>query len=528
MMFALLAALAAPEAAAGTKCEDLARLSLPDTTIVSARSVPPGPLQPPTGPATEALPATCRVAGATRPSADSDIQFEVWMPVTGWNGRFQGVGNGGFAGAINTPALARFVALGYAVGSTDTGHRGDGTDARWARGHPEKLIDFGHRAIHEMTEKSKAIVRAFYSRAPERSYFHGCSNGGRQALMEAQRYPEDYDGIVAGAPANFWTHLLSKAAYDMQATVADAAAYIPASKLPALEAAVLAACDARDGLSDRIVDSPADCPFDPGTLACTGAESDSCLTPAQLGALRKLYAGPRTAEGTLVHRGFSPGGETGRGGWALWITGPEPGKALLAAFATGFFRDMLLGQTEWDVRTFALDRDLARADDALARVLNATDPDLDRFRRRGGKLIVYHGWADAAIAPLNAIDYYESVRARMGAEKTDGFARLFMLPGVQHCAGGPGPSGFYGPSALAHDAEHDVEKAVERWVEKGVAPDRIVAASYKADDTPSSGVARTRPLCPYPQVARWTGSGSTDDAGNFVCRLPDRPPASRP
>jgi feruloyl esterase len=522
MMFALLAALVAPSAAAGSKCEDLARLSLPNTTIVSTRATPAGSFQPARGPGIEGVPATCRVAGTIKPSADSDIQFEVWMPVTGWNGKFQGVGNGGFAGSIDYGALARFVSDGYAAGATDTGHRADGTDARWARGHSEKVIDFGHRAIHEMTDKSKAVARAFYGRAVERSYFHSCSNGGRQALMEAQRYPEDYDGIVAGAPANFWTHLLTKAAYDMQTTVADAAAYIPASKLPALEAAVLAACDARDGVSDRIVDSPAECAFDPGTLACTAAESDSCLTPAQMGALAKLYAGPRTADRTLVHRGFSPGAETGPGGWALWITGSEPGNSLLAAFATGFFRDMLLEQPEWDVRTFELGRDLARADAKLAPVLNATDPDLDRFRRRGGKLILYHGWADAGIAPLNAIDYYESVRARMGTEATDGFARLFMMPGVQHCAGGPGPSTFYGPSALAHDAEHDVEKAIERWVEKGVAPDRIVAASYKADDKPSTGLARTRPLCPYPQVARWTGAGSSDDAANFVCRLPDR------
>jgi feruloyl esterase len=239
-------------------------------------------------------------------------------------------------------------------------------------------------------------------------------------------------------------------------------------------------------------------------------------------SLKKLYAGPRTADGSLVHRGFTPGGEGGPPGWALWITGPAPGKSLLAAFATGFFRDMLLEQPEWDVTTFDLDRDLQRADDKLARVLNATDPDLGRFRARGGKLILYHGWSDAAIAPLNAVDYYESVRARLGAAPTDGFARLFMLPGVQHCAGGPGTDGFYGPGALAGDAEHDVEKTIERWVEKGVAPDRIVAAHYKAgwagpDKTPRE-VTRTRPLCPYPQVARWTGSGSSDDAANFVCR----------
>src|SRR5712691_1362326 len=242
MMVALLAMLAAPSPPPGARCEDLARLSLADTTIVSARSAPPGSFQPEDGPVVDGLPATCRVAGTIKPSSDSDIQFEVWMPAEGWNGRFRGVGNGGFAGSIARRSLARAVTSGYAVGSTDTGHRGDGTDARWARGHPEKVVDFGYRAIHEMTEKSKAIVRAFYGRAAERSYFHGCSNGGRQALMEAQRFPEDYDGIVAGAPANFWTHLLAKAAFDMQAMTADPAAYLPVSKLPAIEAAVLAAC----------------------------------------------------------------------------------------------------------------------------------------------------------------------------------------------------------------------------------------------------------------------------------------------
>jgi feruloyl esterase len=510
----LLPAPAAPAPAPGSACESLARLALPATTIASALSVAAGPMTMPQGPPAQ-VPALCRVTGQIKPSPDSDVQFEVWMPASGWNGRFEGIGNGGFAGYLDLRALARAAAAGYAAGATDTGHRGTPTDASWALGHPEKVVDFGYRAIHEMTVVGKAIAAAFYARPVQRAYFHGCSNGGRQALMEAQRFPEDYDGIIAGAPANDFTHLLAQAVFNRQATEGDAAAYIPASKIPAIEAATVAQCDAKDGVEDGVVDDPRACVFRAASLLCKGGDSDACLTAPQVGALEKLYAGPHG--GVPVHPGLVAGGATGPGSWPLWVTGPEAGKSLIGTFGTQFFRNMVFENPSWDFRTFALDRDTRVVDAKLARTLNSTDPDLSTFRRRGGKLILWHGWSDPAISPLNAIRYYESVQAKMGASQTDAFARLFMLPGVQHCDGGPGPTGFYGAGALKRDAGHDVDLAIERWVEDGVAPAQIVAAKFKTPGEPASGVAATRPLCPYPLVARYKGTGSKDEAGSFSC-----------
>jgi feruloyl esterase len=509
----LLLPLAAP--AAGASCESLAKLALPATTIASAQAVAAGPLTMPQGPPAD-VPALCRVAGTIKPSADSDIQFEVWLPASGWNGRFTTAGNGGFAGSMNLRAMARAVAGGYATAGTDTGHRGVATDATWALGHPEKVVDFGYRAIHEMTVAAKAVAAAYYGRPVSHAYFNGCSNGGRQALMEAQRFPEDYDGIIAGAPANDFTHLLAQAVFNRLATESDAASYIPASKVPAIEAATLAQCDAKDGVEDGVVDDPTACVFRPATLLCAGADSDTCLTAPQVAAIEKLYAGPR-ASGVPVHPGLVAGGAAGPGSWPLWVTGPEAGKSLIGTFGTQFFRNMVFEDARWDFRSFQLERDTRAADAKLARTLNSTDPDLSGFRKRGGKLIVWHGWSDPAISPLNAIRYYESVQAKMGARETEAFVRLFMLPGVQHCDGGPGPTGFNGANAMKNDAQHDVNLALARWVEEGVAPAQIVAAKFKTSAEPGSGVARTRPLCPYPQVARYKGKGSTDEAENFRC-----------
>src|SRR5437762_10973068 len=288
----LLAALSFRSSpAAAQTCEKLAELKFANTTITGAKLVSAGSFAPPTGSAApyKELPAFCRVTGVIKPTTDSDIKFEVWMPSSGWNGKFHGIGNGGFAGTITQPALAAAVARGYAAASTDTGHTT--TDASWALGHPEKIVDYGHRAIHEMTEKAKSIVSAFYGNGPKRSYFASCSNGGRQALMEAQRYPNDYDGLIAGAPANQFTHILTGFAWNLQATLTDPASYIPATKLKAIEAAALAACDARDGVTDGVIDDPAKCSFDPSVLLCKGAESDACLTEKQVTALKRIYSG---------------------------------------------------------------------------------------------------------------------------------------------------------------------------------------------------------------------------------------------
>jgi hypothetical protein len=512
--FALGLMLATATGIAASRCESLTGLKLDSTTITSAKSVDANAFTPPTGSAAafKDLPPFCRVQGIIAPSSDSHIEFEVWLPLSGWNGKYLGIGNGGFAGAIWYPALTA-VRQGYVVSSTDTGHKGVATDAEWALGHFEKIVDFGYRAIHETAGKSKAIVQAFYGENPKHSYFSGCSNGGRQALMEAQRYPADYDGILAGAPANDFTHLLAGFVWNEQGLTTDAAAFIPAKKMQALESATVAACDALDGVKDGVIDDPTRCHFDPSTLACKGGDSDSCLTDPQIAALKKIYSGP----GEQIFPGYQPGGEGGLGGWGSWITGLAPGKSLQFAFAQGFFADMAFQSASWNPASFNFDQDLKAADDKMGPIVNAANPDLRAFRSRGGKLIVYHGWSDAAIAPTNAIHYYRSVAAKLGEQNTSDFVQLYMVPGMQHCSGGPGPNDFgVAPSASA-DGQHSISRALERWVETGVAPDRIIATKHKADANPASEAVRTRPLCPFPQVARYQGSGSTDDASNFAC-----------
>jgi feruloyl esterase len=455
------------------------------------------------------------------PSADSSIKIEVWMPVNGqngggWNGKLQGRGNGGFAGEIGYQQLGIGVSQGYAMAGTDTGHSGEATQASWALGHPEKATDFGYRGIHEMTRIAKAAVKAYYSKDPKHSYFWGCSNGGRQALMEAQRFPEDYDGILAGAPANYFTHLLTKALADAQATTLDPASYIPSRKLPAIAHAVNAACDSQDGVTDGILNDPRQCHFDPGTMLCKEGDSEKCLTAAQITTLKKLYEGPEDAKGRKIFPGYLRGAEEGPGGWGTWITGPAPGKSLLFAFSGGYFSNFVYGKADWNYKDTSVDQAEKAADEKTAQFLNATDPNLVAFKKRGGKLILYHGWNDPAISALNTINYYNDVVSKMGVRETEAFARLYMVPGMQHCAGGAGPDSFGQGGASAKDAQHNAELAVEEWVEKGIAPTSVIATKYEGDD-PSKGAKMMRPLCPYPQVAKYKGSGDTNDAGNFVC-----------
>jgi feruloyl esterase len=503
---------------AAQSCEKLSDLKLANTTITSAQTVGAAGFAPASGSAApfKEVPAFCRVTGVIRPTADSDIKFEVWMPKSGWNGKFQGIGNGGFAGLISQPALAAAVSRGYAAASTDTGH--STTDATWALGHPEKIVDYGYRAVHEMTEKAKSIVNAFYGNTPKRSYFASCSNGGRQALMEAQRYPNDYDGIIAGAPANQFTRILSGFAFNLLATQGDPESYIPPTKLKAIENAALAACDARDGVTDGVIDDPTKCNFDPSILLCKGADSDSCLTEKQVSALKKIYSGPRDSKGAQLIPGFEPGGETGPGGWQAWITGSGSNKGAQYFFSTQTFQNMVYNDPKWDFKTFNLERDGKLADEKLGMILNAADPNLKAFKARGGKLIIYHGWSDAALPPVNSINYFQSVVAKMGQRDAASFVRLYMVPGMQHCGGGPGPNNFGAfVSATPSDAQHDMSVAIERWVEQGVAPDQIIATKRQGDA--KSPIIRTRPLCPYPQVARYKGTGSTDDAANFVCTM---------
>jgi len=508
---------------AADACERLASLAIDKTTITVAQTVAAGTFVGPpaafTGadmsPFYKTLPAFCRVVAEAKPTADSDIKLEVWLPVSGWNGKLQGLGNGGFAGLIDDRELGTAMKAGYAATETDTGHTGSPFDASWALGHPEKVIDFGHRGIHEMTRVSKALIQVYYGKPAQRAYFDGCSDGGREALMEAQRYPEDYDGILAGAPANYWTHLLTMAAMDTQALTLDPASFIPQPKIATIAAAVNAACDEQDGVRDGILNDPQQCHFDPTTIECkAGEDSDRCLTKPQADALRKIYAGLRDSHGNQIFPGYVPGAESGPGGWGLWITGPAPAKSLVATFAIGYFSNMVYEKSDWDYKTFSVDSGLQLAQEKTAKALDAVDPDLKPFQARGGKLILYHGWEDPAIPAINTINYYESVIKKMGQHDADSFVRLYMVPGVQHCAGGPGPDSF-GDVGDPDDPQHNMNAALEHWVEKGTAPSTIIASKYAGDDRQHATM--TRPLCPYPQSAKYKGSGDTNDAANFVC-----------
>ena len=504
------------EVIAAPSCEELTNLKLPNTTVSSAQMVAPGTFTPPGASAPlKQLPAFCRFAGIIRPTSDSEIRFEVWMPASSWNGKFHGIGNGGFAGSISYAGLAGALIRGYATASTDTGHTGN--DAAWAVGHPEKLVDYGHRAIHEMTEKAKLVIAAYLGSTPKRSYFSSCSNGGRQALMEAQRYPADYDGIIAGAPANYFTQILTGFAWNLKGTLSDQASYIAPGKLKAIESAVLAACDARDGLTDGIIDNPDKCGFDPQTLLCNGPETDACLTAPQIVALKRIYGGPRNSKGQLITAGFAPGGETGGGGWSAWITGTGPNTGAQFFFATQAFRNFVHNNPTWSIKDFDIDKDARIADEKVGSIINASDANLQAFRKRGGKLILYHGWSDAALPPVNSITYLNSVKAKLGEKRATEFVRLFMVPGMQHCAGGPGFSSFGAiVTAEQSDPDNDMTLALERWVESGVAPEQIIAR--KRVNVESRGVVtKTRPLCAYPKVAKYRGSGSVDDAANYSC-----------
>ncbi len=506
-------------------CQQLAGLKIPNASITTAEAIAAGTFNGPPAPFSgvdisalyKSLPSFCRVVAEAKPTADSDIKMEVWLPASGWNGKLQGIGNGGFAGLIDAMQLGMALKAGYAATATDTGHAGSPIDAAWGKGHPEKVVDFGHRGIHEMTRVAKAVVQAFYAKGPQRSYFAGCSDGGREALMEAQRYPDDYDGILAGAPANYWTRLLTEAALDTQALTVDAASFIPPAKIATIGAAVNAACDEKDGVKDGVLNDPRECKFDPATIACkTGEDTDKCLTSPQVTALKALYAGVTDSQGRALYPGYLPGAEEGPGGWGLWITGPAPAKSLMAFFGIGYFSNFVYEKSDWDYKTFSLDAGLKAADEKTAAALNATDPDLKAFKAHGGKLILYHGWNDPAISALNTVNYYDSVVTKMGRKNADSFVRLYMVPGMQHCGDGPGANSFGAVGDLKfNDPTNSVDVALEQWVEKGTAPSTIIASKYAGEDR--SHAVMTRPLCVYPEAAKYRGTGDTKDAGSFAC-----------
>ncbi len=474
---------------------------------------------------TVTLAAHCRVNAVARPTRDSEIGIEIWLPVEGWNGKYQQVGNGGWAGAIHHAPLADALRRGYAAAATDNGHTGGLTDdgrgvrsAAFAIGHPEKLIDFGYRALSQTHDVALAVIQAFYGREAARSYFVGCSDGGREALMVAQRFPDAFDGVLAGNPGNDWSRWGAGLVWAQQAQLADAPGVIPTTKRSIIQSAVMAACDGIDGVVDGLITDPRACRFDPAVLLCGGAERADCLTADQVATLRKLYQGPRNPRtGEQIYPGHPPGVE------GALIAPVQPGAF---SYGASYFGQVVFERPDWDFRTLDFDRDIAVSDRKSAPMVDATSPDLRAFRARGGKLIHYHGWADGLMPAERSIQYHDAVAAFMaqypdprnaGPKAVDSFYRLFLVPGMGHCYGGDGPTTIAPINMAAADPQYDLVLALERWVENDVAPKQFIGVGNALLD-PSKTM--TRPICAYPLAPRYRGAGDSNDAANFACAAP--------
>jgi len=456
-----------------------------DATVTDARTVPSNatPFFAPR--------AFCRVFLTIAPTADSDIKAEVWLPVSGWNRKFQAVGNGDAAGVISYAAMVEAIRGGYATSSTDTGHVGN--TMAFALGHPDKYVDFGYRAVHEMTVHAKTIVETFYGTAPVHSYWNGCSQGGRQGITEAIRYPADFDAIIAGAPAIAHMELHAARLALNRFVHRSNDSYIPPEKYPAIHRAALNACDALDGVHDGLIAKPSACRFDPAVLECRRGDDRSCLTAAQVETARGMYApiaDPLTGQ-VVSPAILQPGSELG---WGR-LAGPEPLPNAVEPFKYVVFKN-----EQWDWRAFRLSLDLPRALRVDDGIINRVDPNLQPFFDAGGKLLMYHGWSDPQVPPLGTIAYFNAVLKATNESRRGNAIELYLQPGVNHCWGGDGPDIF------------DAVGALDQWTRSGRAPARITAMHMSA-----SGVDRTRPLCPYPQVATYVGSGSIDQAENFRC-----------
>jgi feruloyl esterase len=443
----------------------------------------------------------CRVQGRI----EKEIEFEVWLPAPSrWNGKHLGVGNGGYAGFINYSSLAHGLKRGYATASTDTGHKGGPMDASWALGHPQRIENYGGRAQHLTAAATKQILAAYYTRPARYSYFMGCSNGGQQGLTAAQRYPADYDGIVSGAPGTSFPDMSTYVMLSGRANGAAVAGRLTQQEMEFAVERMVASCDKNDGVEDGLIEHPPSCRFDFASLACTGAEQGQCLSKAQVQNLRSLFLPLRDATGTEI---YPPP--------AIGTLLPASELERRGKLGADMYRYAVFQDQSWDPSSFILERDLPIARERL-KALISDNIDLTPFAGRNARLILYHGWDDSGPSPYNSINYYEAVRRKVGEQKTDGFFRMFMVPGMYHCRGGPGPNSFGNagdPPVL--DAQHDVLMALEQWVEGGTAPDRIIASTVKAGK-----VERSRPLCPYPRVARYKGAGSIDEAENFSCVAP--------
>ncbi len=484
-----------------------------DITIVSAELVKAGT---PFGPMKSSTRSDfCRVVAIAQPEFDSRIGFEVWLPPRSqWNGRFQGVGGGGNSGFIvysswgtGTRGLAAAVDAGFAAVSTDNGHVGQGStfmeaavDQSWAIGHPAKVVDFGFRAIHVTTVVAKDIVLQFYGRPPDYSYWVGCSQGGGKGLMNAQRWPHDYDGILAGSPVAQWTRAMISATAVALPGLRDPSAWVPETKRMVLHDEVMQQCDAADGLEDGILSQPTECRFDIQKITCTEEDLPTCLSGPQAQAIMSAYTGQRRRNGTQLADPYMLGSESA---WP-WIGAKAP-----TANWVQFWKSVIFEDPKYDlVKSLNPERDYDYALKKVGWAYDADNPDLTPFYRNGGKLIVFHGEADQAISPVPSSQYYEDVVEVMGREKVDSFYRYFLIPSMNHCGGGVGPNTF------------DPLPALQDWVEQGIAPNLTVS------DPPDRSPVRTRPLCQYPATAQYTGAGDINDAGNFTCRVPE--PAGRP
>lgn len=492
-------------ASASLDCASLRQLSVPHATIFSAETVAAGTFQPPAAPGNSPagfskLPAFCRVTGSIHPTAHSNIRFELWLPLHGWNHRFMQTGNGGAAGSIVYSSLADPLSRGYAVANTDTGHRGDPGDFSWAVEHPEKIIDYDYRAVHELTVAGKAITAAGFGAAPRKAYWVGCSTGGRQGLKEAERYPEDYDAIIAGAPASNWSPLMALS-IEIQRNLGPQG--LGLDKLPLLKEAAIAQCDALDGVKDRVISEPGRCGFDPASLQCKNGNTQHCLSASEVTAAKRMYRGVVDKNGKVWISGTGPASELE---WAAYAT-PQFG------IGTSYFRNVVARDPNWNPASFDVDRDFARAQKVDGGRADAMNPDLGPFIAHGGKLITYHGTIDGLIPSDNSVRYYESVLAKLGAQRTRESLRLYLVPGMEHCFGGEGAF------------QIDWLAALENWVEKDRAPGALPAAHPAIMPGPPGvapvrGKTFTRPLCAYPQIAKYRGSGDATDAANFSCAEP--------
>ena len=487
-------------ATADARCEALAGTVVEGGNVVSAHSVSAGEaLVDGTMAGTTVSVDICRAHLRLQPVPGSDIEVDVWMPEK-WNQNLMGYGGAGFDGGLNPGAAPLFnntVERGFAMVANDSGHKSGSSIESWVHRQPEKVIDFGHRANHLAAVAAQQVLGDYYGNPADHNYFVGCSAGGRDGLMLASRYPEDYDAIIAGAPARRYPAILTQLHWYTDTVFGEGGAPDLQTKMGLVHEAVLEKCDALDGVTDGVLEDPRICGFDPVELQCEGADAATCLTDAEIRALHRIYSGPRLSDGVQVISGPAISSE-GAPDWAGWVTTTQG-----SVFGQEFYRWMVYDDPDWTIENFDLDRDYPVARERTAHILNVEDPDLSAFTGRGGRLIIYQGWNDPAIPAIETIDYYEQVLQHIGSDEADQ-VRLFMVPGMGHCAGGPGATSF------------DMQSVLLRWVEHGEAPERVVAMKPDNGEDPL-----TRPLCAWPKTARYVGSGSTRDAANFECKVPD-------